>query len=536
VTVLAEVVGEPGMVEGHAYVSVIAGLHAPSATTPGITGTGRMGVLNAAPRGMRGAQPLSALEASMELGTRGDVSVSYANNVRSTLSNYRYDERPTQMDGELNIAHWSVNFGNRVPSMSSSISGPFVEGVGASVRHTAGSLVAEFTATRPATFFEPAAGHLYRGRIGVRKRKVLVAFAASHFGRPAGGYQTAPPVQQAPLSADDQEEYDVEQAFSGPAPSNRVFGAGIEIEFKPTRTQRITSKVGRLDLANAAGQRERGVAGEASYSFAVPEKGTLNLRWRQMPPTLQGIYTQNNERSVDGSVRVAGPLFIVGRIYDNSSETVGRAYRIHGTGVAPGVRFQRGHRRVEARWNYRQSQFSTSSVRRSVSVDGGTPVGPLTLSATADVGTDDAGGAVARMAYYRTDARWSGQTGAMFVGITHADHGSSSSERADFVGSLNVARWEMAGGAWVTRGFSSGGRPGLWTSVGVPAGRDLLLMVGVDRAPIEWTAPPTWRLTFAVRRRFSLPIALRAPTGLPMSSVSSRTGPPPDGVADSRPQ
>lgn len=520
VRLLVEVAGEPGVVEGRTYVSVLSNAHsADNLDARTLSGSARLGMWRLGGGGIDNAQSLSAFDVASEFAERRSLSFSYDRGVHDNQSNYRYDERRTQIDGQLNIDDWNLTFGNLLPSMSSSILGPFVEGVGANLKYSTNRRFAEVTITRPSEFDEPAAGHLVRARAGIRTRTMLIAFAASDFGRPEGGYTTLPPVQQMPLSADDQDQLEIEEAFSGPAASNRVRGGGLEFEFKPNRTHRFTARAGGLSLANAADDRESGLSGEAAYSLTVPRKATLNLRWRRMPPTLQGIYIQSNQANADGSFRLAGPVFAVGRAYSNSSETVGRSYQSRGEGLSQGMRLQFGPRRIETRWNYRESQFSTRAIRRSISLNGATPLGPVSISASADIGAQERDSLRTRIAYYRGDMRWNGTAGTASLGFSHSENGPRTSQRADLVGSLNVARYELAGGAWATRGYTFGGKPGVWASLGVPVAQQTLITIGVDHAPPVWGADPSLRFALSARKRFSMPLPFR-PVSPPDSLIA----------------
>ncbi len=520
VRLLVEVAGEPGVVEGRTYVSVLSDSRGASdSDMRTLSGSARLGMWRLGGGGIDNAQSLGAFEVASEFAERRNLSFSYERGLRDNQSNYRYDERRTQIDGQLNIDNWNFTFGNLLPSMSSSILGPFVEGVGANLKYATGRRFAEITITRPSEFDAPAAGHLVRARAGIRTRTLLIAFAASDFGRPEGGYTTLPPVQQMPLSADDEDQLEIEEAFSGPAASNRVRGGGLELEFKPNRTHRFTARAGGLSLANAADDRESGLSGEAAYSLTVPRKATLNLRWRRMPPTLQGIYIQSNQANADGSLRIAGPLFAVARAHSNSSETVGRSYQSRGEGLSQGVRLQFGPRRIETRWNYRESQFSTRTIRRSISLNGATPLGPVAISGSADIGAQERDSLRTRMAYYRGDMRWNGTAGTASLGFTHSQNGTRTSQRADLVGSLNLARYEVAGGAWATRGYTFGGQPGFWASFGVPVTQQTLITIGVDHAPPVWGADPSLRFALSARKRFSMPLPFR-PVSPPDSLIA----------------
>jgi hypothetical protein len=74
------------------------------------------------------------------------------------------------------------------------------------------------------------------------------------------------------------------------------------------------------------------------------------------------------------------------------------------------------------------------------------------------------------------------------------------------LGSLKLGDWEVAGGAWATRGLARGGEPGFWTHLGVPVTYDLLLSLGIEHARAVWGAPPRWMGTLGVRQEVTLPI------------------------------
>ena len=313
-------------------------------------------------------------------------------------------------------------------------------------------------------------------------------------------------MQQIPLDADAEEQLEVEREFTARAPSNRVQGAGMEVEFRPVRGHRFTARTGALRLSNSTGQRLTSAVGEASYSLTAPRRGTLNVRWREMPQTLTGLYIFGDERTVDGSLRLRGSWRLVGRVFENSSEAFGRAIQAHSKGRSTGLSYARDAWQLEARWNHRQSEFRERTVRRTVSVNGGMPVGALRLSVNADVGSRDNGIRRQPIAYYRSELRWTGEKGFLTVDLSHSDTGDATIRRGDVIASLNVNRWELAGGSWVTHGYIAGGEPGMWASVGIPTGRELLLTAGVDRASVDWISPPSWRGTIAIRKRFSLPL------------------------------
>lgn len=63
---------------------------------------------------------------------------------------------------------------------------------------------------------------------------------------------------------------------------------------------------------------------------------------------------------------------------------------------------------------------------------------------------------------------------------------------------------ELAGGAWATRGYASGGLPGGWTSVGFSVGGGRFLIVALDYSSPTWTASPGLRAMLAIRQGLTL--------------------------------
>jgi hypothetical protein len=210
--------------------------------------------------------------------------------------------------------------------------------------------------------------------------------------------------------------------------------------------------------------------------------------------------------SADGSRRVIGKLALVGRAYRNSLETIGSDFSSRSGGASFGLRYLWSARTLEVRGNYRESQVTRRNLRRTISVAFATPVGPLALSGNADVGEQDNGRRVARLAFYRGDLRWIKDGSTVSFGITHSEGGGPPIQRADLLASVKVHEIELAGGAWATRGYTSGGRPGLWTSVGLPVGGDRILTLGIDYSPLTWTSEPSLRGTVTIRQRFTLPV------------------------------
>jgi hypothetical protein len=505
VRLLIAVIGDPGVIEARNYVAIVKGGRRGPDTSV-VSGTSTFGISRVGSNGFSDAQSMGAVQVATTLAGEGNASFSYDHRVRNMLSNYRYDEEPTQIEGNVRYRRWDLTFGNRVPSNGTALTGPFVQGIGAAAHRASGGLLAEIVIARPTQFGADASGRLVRGRVGWQGKSGLLAAVTSDFARPDGSYTTVSSIQQTPMDADEQEQLDIQQAFTTAAPSNRILGGGLDVEYRPTRSQRITARAGALKLSNAAGNRLSAAVSEGSYAWSRREAATLNVRWRQMPQTLPGVYLAGDEQTIDGSVRVVSRLRMVARVFENSSETSGGRVRSQMAGTASGFSIQRSVYRLEARLNYRESIFAQRAIRRTISVNVGLPIRALRASATADVGNQEKDRTLSHIAYYRGDLRWTGTAGSLSFEVTHSQNGAAPLQRADFLASAHLRQWELAGGAWLTRGYPSGGEPGMWASIGVPVRSDLLLSVGLDRTPIEWTAQPTWRASLGVRKRFSIPL------------------------------
>jgi hypothetical protein len=248
--------------------------------------------------------------------------------------------------------------------------------------------------------------------------------------------------------------------------------------------------------------------GEASYGL-VTKRATFNARWRDMPPTVSGVYIPGDDVGVDGSVGLWRDIRLVGRGYQSSTHTFNSDFFSANEGASVGVRVARGARRVEVRANYGESQYSTTTVRRTVSIQAGTPVGPFHLNGSADVGEQDAAvGLSSHLALYRGDVAWVGSIGNASLSVSRSNRADVVQQRVDLLASLHVGGAELAGGAWLTRGY---GRPGAWTSIGVPVGFESMIVFGLDYSPLNWTDVPSLRGSLAFRKTLAFPVPFAKP-------------------------
>jgi hypothetical protein len=507
VRLLVEVVGQPGEIEALSFASVVKG----GGVKPGVplvSGSSTFGYSQLGARGVDPAQRTGALTLSSKFGPTSNFSFSYDHGIEQNLSNYRYEGAQTRVTGSLRHAGWDASFGNYVSAQGNAITGPYVLGRGVSVQRPAGPLLADIVASQPNTINGIADGHLFRGRVGVRTTKLTVAFTASDFGRPAGGYTTISTVQTGVLDAETESELEFERRLTTSSASNRARGIGFETELNPSRAHRIAFRAGSLWLSNAVGDHISAPVGEASYGL-VTKRATFNARWRDMPPTVSGVYIPGDDVGVDGSVGLWRDIRLVGRGYQSSTHTFNSDFFSANEGASVGVRVARGARRVEVRANYGESQYSTTTVRRTVSIQAGTPVGPFHLNGSADVGEQDAAvGLSSHLALYRGDVAWVGSIGNASLSVSRSNRADVVQQRVDLLASLHVGGAELAGGAWLTRGY---GRPGAWTSIGVPVGFESMIVFGLDYSPLNWTDVPSLRGSLAFRKTLAFPVPFAKP-------------------------
>ncbi len=524
VRLLVEVVGQPGEIEALSFASVVKG----GGVKPGVplvSGSSTFGYAQLGASGVDPAERTGALTLSSKFGPTSSFSFSYDRGIEQNLSNYRYEGAQTHLTGSLRYAGWDASFGNFVSAQGNAITGPFVLGRGVSVQRPTGPLLAEFVVSQPNTINGIADGHLFRGRVGVRRSKLTVAFTASDFGRPAGGYTTISNVQTGVLDPETEAEIDFERRLTTSSASNSARGMGVDTEFSPSRTQRITVRTGELWLSNAVGDHISAPVGEASYGL-VTKRATFNARWRDMPPTVSGVYIPGDDLGVDGSVGLFRDVRLVARGYQSSTHTFNSDVLSDNEGASVGVRVARGARRVEVRANYGESQYSTTTVRRTVSIQAGTPMGAFQLNGSADVGEQDtAAGLSGHLALYRGDVTWVGSTGTASLSVSRSNRAGVVQQRLDLLASLHIGGAEFAGGAWLTRGYASGGRPGAWTSIGVPVGFESMVVFGLDYSPLNWTDVPSLRGSLAFRKTLAFPVPFAkavAPIPTAAPTVASR--------------
>jgi hypothetical protein len=508
VRLVAEMEEEPGSAEALTHVQVLSGGGLRSGGAH-LAGTTTLNVSRIGPAAYEGSRVAGAVDMSGKLARQTHLSLSYRRGPRENRTNHRHDLDDEYLGGLLRHRGWNLEYGTRVSSSGDVLTGPAVNGHGVALRRLNGRVFTELIAARPTTFSGAGAGHLWRGRVGVRTSLGTIAVAASDFARPEGGYSTLPPVFEPTLDPDSLEARERELELSAASGSTRARGAGLDANLQWNGVHRLLLRGGALRLESAGGEEVTAPSLEAHYSF-TRSFASLNMRWRQAPPTVQGIYIPGDELAADGSVRLLGDLRVVARGYRFSHESLGQSFGFGTSGTSLGLRYLQRRWRLEAHGLQREAHSSTRSLRRTGQLLFGAPLGPLSLSGNMEIGTDAGATGVHAYRYYRGDLRWSGGSGYASFNVGAVESGGSPPRlRADLLGSLMLGEWEVAGGAWATRGWPAGSEPGAWLQLGVPLLSEFTLLLGAEHAPRPH-APDTspWRASLGLRKKLILPLPL----------------------------
>ena len=310
VTLIAEVSGETGVYEGQNMVSISRG----GGVKPGqtaLTGTTTVGVSRLTPSGAD-ARSAGGVALSGKLDANTTVSLSGGRDLNDTVTNYRYNVEPTRVTGTVRRNGLDVTFGNMLSSAGTTLTGPGVRARGATVRQTTGPFIGDVTIAQPTTYTGEASGYLLRGRAGLNRAFGSISFVASDFSRPTGYTALPPPVTV--LDPDEAERQAIERRLAESQARNRVIGLGVETELRRGQTQRLTTRVGALSLSNSTGLDRTAPAAEVGYGYNSRD-WTLNLRWRDMPESMQGVQIGGDEIFADTAVRIVGELRLTAQHY-----------------------------------------------------------------------------------------------------------------------------------------------------------------------------------------------------------------------------
>jgi hypothetical protein len=506
VRLTAEAVEEPGVAEALTHVHVLdgGGLGAGAAH---LAGTTSLMLSQLEPSGLEGARVAGAIDLSGRLGDETYTSITYRQGRQENLSNNRYSLEEKYLSGSVRRSGWNVEFGNQVSSVGSALTGPSVNGEGIALRRRSGRVRGEAVLARPTTFSGEGGGHLWRGNVGLETTLGTIGIAASEFARPDGGYNTLPPISDPTLDPDSLEALERQRRLSQASASTRVQGLGLEAKLRLSRSHRLLMRGGTLRLQSARGEAVSAPSLEAHYSFSS-QSATLNTRWRRMPPSVQGVYIPGNELSMDGSLRLISELRLLARAFQYENETLGDGYRSEREGASLGLRYAWGRWRVEMQGHQRDVRSSIRSLRRTGQLSIGLPIGPVSMNGSAELGEEEASRGTYPFRSYRSDLRWSGDAGFASLGVSSYETGGGPARlRADLLASVMVGEFELAGGAWATRGWAAGGEPGWWINVGLPVTSEWMLLLGVEQAR-DLLAPDAsgWRTSFGLRKKLIVPL------------------------------
>ena len=385
---------------------------------------------------------------------------------------------------------------------------------------TCSRFVFDLAITQPTTFTGDASGHLVRGRAGINKSFGSVSFVASDYSRPSGYTTLIPPVTV--LDPDEAERQEIERRLAAGLTRNRVFGTGVEAEIRRQNLHRLTMRVGALHLANDSGLSRTAPAGEIAYGYNG-KVATLNARLRETPPSMQGVQIGGDERWVDGTVRIYRNLQFVSQGFASAYDVTGSQYSSLSNGGSLGTRFTHNSVRLELRGNHRESVYDTKSVRRTVGMYVGMPLGPFSLNGNAELGDNDTSRGRQPLSFYRADLRITRERGTASLGWSQISNGGLGlQQRIDALASIKLRDYELSGGAWTTRGYTVGGRPGVWTTAAVPTSLGFTVVPGIEYAPLTYMASPAWHGSLMLRRPLVVPLGFLKGFGRPAVAAAPR--------------
>jgi hypothetical protein len=506
VRLTAEVVEEPGVAEALTHVHVLNG----GGVRPGaahLAGTTSLMLSRLEPSGLDGARVAGVVDLSGKLGKDTYTSLTYRQGRAENYSNSRYYLEEKYLSGTLRHGGWNLEFGNRISSVGNVLTGPSVNGEGVALRRLHGGVTGEIVLARPTTFSGEGDGHLWRGNLALQTARGTIGLAASEFVRPEGGYNTLPPISDPTLDPDSLDALERQRQISAASASTRVQGFGVEAKLRFSQSHRLNMRGGALRLLSARGAAASAPSFEAQYSFSG-RSATLNTRWRNMPPSVQGIYIPGNELSIDGSLRLVSELRLLARAFQYENKTLGESYDSEREGGSLGLRYVWGRWRVEVQGHQRDVRSSIRSLRRTGQLSIGLPLGPISMNGSAEIGEEETSRGAHPFRSYRSDLRWSGEAGFASLGVSSYETGGGPARlRADLLASLMVGELELAGGAWATRGWTAGGEPGWWINVGLPVTSEWMLLLGIEQAEgLQGPAVSAWRTSFGLRKKLIVPI------------------------------
>jgi hypothetical protein len=302
---------------------------------------------------------------------------------------------------------------------------------------------------------------------------------------------------------------------------DRPYGIGAETE----RTRLATAayrvgtqhghsagmELGIMRLQDADGRARSGAAMDATYRYH-DNRLDVTARMRRVPGTVATSGSAVDETFVSAAAQLGRGMSASGwAIRDDVALLDGSDTRRDGAALALRWRSGLAAAQISANLaaNYGTGLISGDSRRRSISLGGTAPLGPLMLDGTVELGRvethdfdEPLRSAAARLSYQQ-GATW------LWLGTTRASGVfGADMQRVDLGATVRTRRIEVDGGA----GTYFGGRSiadnlNAWLSTTLHVDTRSALIVGLDYLP--WSSGNGVRLSLGARRAFALPLPIK---------------------------
>jgi hypothetical protein len=440
VRLIVEIEGDPGVAESSVPIRVDAsGGLAPNRA--GLTGVGQIYRHGIDVGAQHGGTTAGSLELSGSIAPGLNVSGNFHRGHRLNLPPIlsSYAAAGDRYSAEVRRGDLSLLAGNMVNAQGNAVTGPFTRIRGVTLRRSNGPVMGDVSWGRPVGFDGTARGGLVRGTVSLQTPRFRIAVLGSDLSRPTAGF----------------------------SPGVRATGAGIEAAWSNS-VHRLQGRAGYLALRGDTAGAVSGVPLEVNYALSTHMLNT-SVRYRQMPPSLPGVYNPPAELSGDIAVRLKGALRVNARGYRTQAEVLAPFGSWSSEGLSGGLQLlPGGGYRLDIRANYRETVSARTTTQRTVQASGSLPAGPLMLDAFMDLGRQLSGGVQTPTRVLRGGARWNSMGNSVFGTLMYSDYGRGLPRlRADVFATLRMPYVDLDGGMWASRGPSYGGTPGVWGNLAI---------------------------------------------------------------------
>jgi hypothetical protein len=441
---------------------------------------------------------------------------------------------------DITNRRWTLSLG-QLMLPANPLAGQFARATGAMLQWKGRQLVAEVTVGKPRSGGEASGGHLIRTKTRYRTRVGTVAFTFSDLLRPdrssrvslfanaSAAGEVLAETQRVHGTGVDRElaAGDLIRLAKLYQAANRVTGAGLEADLRFGGRQRLVIRAGDLWVSNAERQEVHGASGEVRYAFFTT-MSSLSVRFQRTPGSVPSVNIPGNDLIFDGNHKLTPALNLSGRAYSRSAWMLGRAQASQSNGGAGGVEYVRPWGRVGVEFNYRVSEFVSTTLRRSVLSRFELPFKALLLRGEVELGETVSRLTSRQLSACRVELGWTKPTNAATIRLAYDDYGIGRPQlSADLAGSVRVGKTEWAGGLQTIRGDAFEAGPRAWGGVTLPLLKGTALVLGIEHQDWGnvtrwWGGAPgvqtkAWRATIMVRRGLTLPVplsrrAIAAPT------------------------